>query len=169
MGRSHHGAFHRKAVFERSLKIHQISGGTGITPFCQLLHKELLGQPSANTTTRFTLLHSSRNPNELPPPEMLRPLLAYSQAHPERLKLSFFVDTLDGPAHSLVSSSSATVGRIGRSAIERAARMGSDSWWRRLFGATAKHGSGERRDGKSVMFLVCGPDPYVAHDSGPCL
>ena len=141
----------------------QISGGTGITPFCQLIHKELLSQSSPNTKTRFTLLHSSRRPTELPPSEILEPLIAYSQAHPDRLRLSFFVDAPDGPSHPAAPSSSLTVGRIGKEAIERATDSGDGnrSWWRRFFGASPKPTPREASNGKKVMFLVCGPDPYV--------
>ncbi len=145
-----------------SLTHSQISGGTGITPFCQLIYKELLSQSSPNTKTRFTLLHSSRRPTELPPSEMLEPLISYSRAHPDKLGLSLFVDESDGPAHPAVPSSSLTVGRIGREAIERATGSGSRSWWRGLFGASPKPASQEGGDGqKRVMFLVCGPDPCV--------
>ncbi|KAI1795136.1 ferredoxin reductase-like protein [Ganoderma leucocontextum] len=145
-----------------------ISGGTGITPFCQLIHKELLSQSSPNTKTRFTLLHSSRRPTELPPSEMLEPLISYSRAHPDKLRLSLFVDASEGPAHPVVPSSSLTVGRIGREAVERATGSGNRSWWRGLFGASPKPVSREGGDGqKRVMFLVCGPDPMVAAIAGP--
>lgn len=140
----------------------QVSGGTGITPFCQLIHKELLSQSSPNTKTRFTLLHSSRRPTELPPSEILEPLISYSQAHPDRLGLSLFVDASEGPAHPAVSSSSLTVGRIGKEAIERATVSGNRSWWWGLFGASPKPASQKGGDGqKRIMFLVCGPDPWV--------
>ncbi|TBU49400.1 ferredoxin reductase-like protein [Dichomitus squalens] len=146
-----------------------ISGGTGITPFCQLVYKELLSQSPPNTQTRFTLLHSSRRPTELPPSEMLAPLVAYSQAYPDRLRLSLFVDTPDGPAHPAVPSSSLTVGRIGREAIERATDSGDGhrSWWRSLFSASPKPKPQEAGDGRKIVFLVCGPDPMVAAIAGP--
>ncbi|KAI0750784.1 ferredoxin reductase-like protein [Daedaleopsis nitida] len=144
-----------------------ISGGTGITPFCQLLYKELLSQSSPHAKTRYTLLHSSRRPTELPPTEMLQPLIAYSQAHPERLKLSLFVDSPDGPNHPVVPSSFLTVGRIGKEAVARVTGPESRSWWRSLFGASGQTRSQEGGDGKKVMFLVCGPDPMVAAIAGP--
>ncbi|KAI0719654.1 ferredoxin reductase-like protein [Cerioporus squamosus] len=142
-----------------------ISGGTGITPFCQLLHKELLSQPSPKSKTRFTLLHSSRRPTELPPSEMLKPLIDYSQAHPDQLRLSLFVDAPDGPSHPAVPSSSLTVGRIGKAAIERA--MGFEkNWWQRVLGSATETRS---QDGgrRKVMFLVCGPDPMISAVAGP--
>ncbi|KAH9918237.1 ferredoxin reductase-like protein [Epithele typhae] len=143
-----------------------ISGGTGITPFFQLLHKELLSRPSKSPRpkTRFTLLHSSRTPNELPPPEITRPLMAYSQAHPERLKLSFHVDAREGPSHSTVSSSELHVGRIGRGDVGKAMGSASNSWWSSFFGGPGK---GPVGTGKKVMFLVCGPDRMVAAIAGP--
>ncbi|KAI0353560.1 ferredoxin reductase-like C-terminal NADP-linked domain-containing protein [Trametes cingulata] len=144
-----------------------ISGGTGITPFYQLIHKELLSQSSPSSKTRFTLLHSSRRPTELPPPEMLGPLLAYSHAHPDKLKLSLFVDSPEGPAHPAVPSSSLNVGRIGKTAIEHATGAGSTSRWRSLFGARSNPRSQDGVSGKKVMFLVCGPDPMVAAIAGP--
>ena len=147
------------------LKNGQISGGTGITPFCQLLHRELLSQPSPNVRTKFTLLHSSRQPAELPPAELLEPLLAYSQAHPDRLRLSLFVDSSDGPRHPVVPSTALTVGRIGKEAIKRATGTEQRSWWRGLFGSSGKVRSQEGGGDKKVMFLVCGPDPYVVHVS----
>ncbi|KAM5540413.1 hypothetical protein V8D89_005871 [Ganoderma adspersum] len=149
-------------------EIIMVSGGTGITPFYQLIHKELLSQSSPNTKTRFTLLHSSRRPTELPPSEILEPLISYSQAHPDRLGLSLFVDASEGPAHPAVSSSLLTVSRIGKEAIERATVLGDRSWWRGLFGASPKLASQEGGDGqKRILFLVCGPDPMLAAIAGP--
>ena len=137
----------------------QISGGTGITPFCQLIHKQLLSQPSPTSRTRFTLLHSSRRPTELPPPEMLKPLLEYSQAHPDKLRLSLYVDAVDGSTHPAVPSSSLSVGRIGKVAIERATGSENNSWWQRVFGSSKVTRSQDGGRGKKIMFLVCGPDP----------
>ena len=95
---------------------------------------------------------------------MLEPLIAYSQANPGRLKLSLFVDTPNGPSHPSLPSASLSVGRIGKEAVERATGSGQQSWWRRVLGTRAKGGSQEREGGKTVMFLVCGPDPYVSLD-----
>ncbi|RPD67277.1 ferredoxin reductase-like C-terminal NADP-linked domain-containing protein [Lentinus tigrinus ALCF2SS1-7] len=144
-----------------------VSGGTGITPFCQLIHKELLSQPTPNSKTRFTLLHSSRRPTELPPSEMLKPIMEYSQAHPDKLRLSLFVDASDGPSHPAVPSSSITVGRIGKVAIERATGLEKNSWWQRVFGASIDTRSQDGGRGKRIMFLVCGPDPMVSAIAGP--
>ena len=97
---------------------------------------------------------------ELPPQEMLQPLIAYSQAHPDKLRLSFFVDSSDGPSHPAVASSSLNVGRIGKTAIERATSTGTKGWWQSLFYRTSAEDSAK---GKKVMFLLCGPVPYVKH------
>lgn len=129
----------------------------------------LLNQPTATTTTRFTLLHSSHKPSELPPPEILGPLIAYSQAHPERLRLSLFVGSREGPPHPTVPSSAVTVGRIGLDAVERATGSLDQSWWRRLFGGAGENRLPERGNSKRVMFLVCGPDSYVRHASASWL
>ncbi|KAH9899970.1 ferredoxin reductase-like C-terminal NADP-linked domain-containing protein [Cubamyces lactineus] len=145
-------------------EIVMISGGTGITPFYQLIHKELLSQPATTSKTRYTLLHSSRRPIELPPQEMLQPLIAYSQAHPDKLRLSFFVDSSDGPSHPTMPSSSLTVGRIGKNAIERVMSIGTKSWWQSLFHRASAEDSAR---GKKVMFLLCGPVPMVAAIAGP--
>lgn len=162
MGRNHHGSYLAFFFSWVPLTRHQISGGTGITPFCQLIHKELLSQSSPNTKTRFTLLHSSRRPIELPPSEILGPLIFHSRAHPDKLRLSLFVDESEGPAHPAVPSSSLTVGRIDKEVIERAMGSGNRSRWRGLFGVSSKPAPQEGGDGqKTVMFLVCGPDSCV--------
>ena len=135
----------------------KISGGTGITPFYQLLYSKLLKDPSrVRTKTRFTLLHSSRKPTELPPPAILDPLISESKAHPERLSLSLFVDSAEGLEHPSVTAKDLQVGRITESAIKRAVSSQSGrSWWGSLFG---KSGSQEER---KILFLVCGPEPCV--------
>ncbi|EED84689.1 predicted protein [Postia placenta Mad-698-R] len=81
-----------------------ISGGTGITPFYQLLHHAAVKNDSRYSQTRFTLLHSSRRPIELPPTEILAPLLSCAQKSPERLTVSLFVDSLEGPQHPSITS-----------------------------------------------------------------
>ncbi|KZP00343.1 hypothetical protein CALVIDRAFT_270891 [Calocera viscosa TUFC12733] len=80
-----------------------LSGGTGIAPFHQLLHHLFLSSPVPPQKTRFTLLHGSRSPSELPPPEILGPLAALQQRWPERFRMRLFVDELaGGPAvHSV--------------------------------------------------------------------
>ncbi len=92
---------------------------------------------------------------------MLQPLIAYSQAHPDRLSLSLFVDSFEGPGHPALPSSALTVGRISKEAIRRAMGSENRTWWRSLFGASGKARSQDGGDSKKVKFLVCGPDPYV--------
>ncbi|KAI0650339.1 ferredoxin reductase-like C-terminal NADP-linked domain-containing protein [Trametes meyenii] len=148
-------------------EIIMISGGTGITPFYQLIHRELLSRLSPNAKTRFTLLHSSRRPAELPPLEMLEPLVTYSQTHPDQLQVSLFVDSSEGPAHPAASSSALVVGRIGKPAIERAMGVETRSWWRSLFSRSSNPRLQDLAGGKKIMFLVCGPDSMVAAIAGP--
>ncbi|KAE9406048.1 ferredoxin reductase-like protein [Gymnopus androsaceus JB14] len=79
-----------------------ISGGTGITPFYQLYH-EIISQ-KVSPKTRFTLLHSSRSPSELPPPEIMQLLFSYAEEHPERFRLRVFVDSLGSNARAYQQS-----------------------------------------------------------------
>jgi cytochrome-b5 reductase len=118
----------------------QISGGTGITPFFQLFNKVISG--STSPRTRFTLLHSSRRPGELPPPAILQPLVTYAEENPNRFKLQLFVDSMDG---SNVKTR-IRVGRIDKSAIENSLRRRTWSWW------------GRNVDDRRILVLVCGPE-----------
>ncbi|ETW83854.1 hypothetical protein HETIRDRAFT_314450 [Heterobasidion irregulare TC 32-1] len=72
-------------------EIVMISGGTGFSPFYQLLHHQLLQGGAKNKSTRFTLLHGSQNAAELPPPLFLQPLLKLAERHPERLRIRLFI------------------------------------------------------------------------------
>ncbi|GBE79644.1 ferredoxin reductase-like protein [Sparassis latifolia] len=141
-----------------------ISGGTGITPFCQLLYNTVLQNPSNPRRTRFTLLHGSYTPAELPPPAMLEPLLSTAQTHPDRFKMSLFVNSLDGPSHPSLSSSAFQVGRIDRGAIEHA--LGIDNgftvWWKALLRMKTP---ADRT--KKTLFLVCGPESMINSIAGP--
>ncbi|KAH9938254.1 uncharacterized protein B0H18DRAFT_966255 [Fomitopsis serialis] len=125
-----------------------ISGGTGITPFYQLLHAKLLKDPTkVPTKTRFTLLHAARKPSELPPPDMLEPLLSASQAHPDRLQMSLFVDSSEGPVHPNA--------------------LGSDnarSWWRSLFSRSSSPNVNEKKycswsvgPNRTMITAIAGP------------
>lgn len=139
----------------------KISGGTGITPFYQLLYSKLLKDPAGvRTKTRFTLLHASHRPSQLPPPAILDPLLSESKVHPDRLSLSLFVDSAEGPAHPSVAASDLQVGRINEGAIKRAINSRSGrSWLGSLFGKS------DSQEERKVLFLVCGPEPCVTHTS----
>ncbi|OCH92887.1 ferredoxin reductase-like C-terminal NADP-linked domain-containing protein [Obba rivulosa] len=146
-------------------EIVMISGGTGITPFYQLLHHTILRGVSESQKTRFTLIHSSRTPAGLPPPEMLDPLLKASRSNPESFSISLFVDEFDGSNHPCMSSSDLHVGRISKTSIERALRLDiNNPWWRKLLRLNTPMGSDKS---KKVLFLVCGPDPMIASIAGP--
>ncbi|KZT12547.1 riboflavin synthase domain-like protein [Laetiporus sulphureus 93-53] len=145
-----------------------ISGGTGVTPFYQLLHAMMLKNPAQASKTKFTLLHSSPNPIELPPPDMLEPLLLAAQKHSDRLKVGLFVDSLDGPEHPLVSSSNLHLGRIEKTAVEQAVygEPKTQSWWPFFFRSDSKRASDKDVDRK-ILFLVCGPEPMISSIAGP--
>jgi len=148
-----------------------ISGGTGFSPFHQLLYRQLLnGHVSAST--RFTLLHASRSPAGLPPLPLLQPLVDFAVAHPDHLRLRLFVDD----AHSTPAPKSVArhmkVGRIDKSSIARALDISDGAWswssWMTNLWASRQSRVGDtdiRK--KNVLVLVCGPEPMVAAIAGP--
>ncbi|KAI0347175.1 ferredoxin reductase-like C-terminal NADP-linked domain-containing protein [Trametopsis cervina] len=142
-----------------------VSGGTGITPFCQLLHSVLLSRAERQPSTHFTLLHSSRVPGELPPPELLQPLIKHASAHPESLSISWFVDTKDGSAAEAVARDEIRQGRIGQADIRRALGDGGESsWWQKLLRVTAKQ---PQLADRKLLVLVCGPETMINAIAGP--
>jgi cytochrome-b5 reductase len=133
----------------------KVSGGTGITPFFQLLNSELARDDQESSKTRFTLLHSSRTPVDLPPPTILDPLLSYTASRPDRFRLRLFVDELD----SLHRKYDLQVGRIGKNVIEQSLGLCRETgFWRRIFRKPALETtrSVNSKDRK-ILFLVCGP------------
>ncbi|KAK0206317.1 ferredoxin reductase-like protein [Desarmillaria ectypa] len=132
-----------------------ISGGTGITPFYQLLHSTFQNAPSK---TRFTLLHSSRSPSELPPPEILVPLIDHSRTNPEHFQVKLFVDEMEKESPLGVMPK---LGRINRQAIEDCLGY-KTSWRHNLFRKQS-----QRRPSSKVLFLVCGPEPMISVIAGP--
>lgn len=114
----------------------KISGGTGFTPFYQLLynHFQLKGSriPSG---TKLSLLHSSLNEDELPP-EILRNSLERWRQESDSLTTRLLVDNVDGG-----STAAVTVGRITRESIELELRKSDIPL-------------------SNTLFLVCGPEPY---------
>ncbi|EKM59147.1 uncharacterized protein PHACADRAFT_113420 [Phanerochaete carnosa HHB-10118-sp] len=137
-------------------EIIMVSGGTGITPFYQLLHFMLFSGKSSSWRTRFTLLHSSQTPGELPPAEILQPLLSYSSAHPDRLRVRLFVDEQDGSDSESVSIQDVRIGRIDKPAIHQVLYPTQEaSWWQRLFHRSKSPLGAD----KKILFLVCGPEP----------
>ncbi|KAJ7283910.1 hypothetical protein C8J57DRAFT_748854 [Mycena rebaudengoi] len=132
-----------------------ISGGTGITPFYQLFHSTIR---KGHSKTRFTLLHSSPTPAELPPPEILGPLKEYAAGNPEKFRLHLFVDSRDGDVPADIPP--AQVGRIGKPAIQQCLGL-NYSWWRILFSRVPE------RPSRKILFLVCGPEPMINAIAGP--
>ncbi|PPQ99900.1 hypothetical protein CVT24_009581 [Panaeolus cyanescens] len=134
-----------------------ISGGTGITPFIQLFFSTI-SKPHLTPNTQFTLLHSSRRPGELPPAELLQPLIDFSSQNPQRLKFELFVDADDG-AHPPLAVPKLHIGRIAEKNIKECvvAEQERPSWWQ-WFSKKRDLDAVQRR---KVLFLVCGPEPFV--------
>ncbi|TFK55885.1 ferredoxin reductase-like protein [Heliocybe sulcata] len=142
-----------------------ISGGTGITPFYQLLHHVFTKEPSESSPkTRFTLLHSSRAPDQLPPSTMLETLKNYSRSQKDRFSLRLFVDSRQSESGSSHIDLFLTEGRIGKAEIQHALDPKTSSGWGKLFGS--KPSEPEKTE-KKVMFLVCGPDQMISAVAGP--
>lgn len=137
-----------------NVKAFEISGGTGITPFVQLFHS-VISKPTKSPNTRFTLVHSSRIPGELPPPAVLEPLTAFAAENPEKFKIHVFVEAQDGSS-SPVSIPHINTGRITDFSLERCLRSEQlpKSWWRKIFYKNVS----DRRP-QRTLFLVCGPEP----------
>jgi len=144
-------------------EIVMISGGTGITPFIQLFNK-VISNPTSTSHTRFTLLHSSRIPAELPPPALLDPLTTFSKANPEKFKFHVFVDDKDG---SISPSYVPTIkeGRITEKELKSCLGFEKprNAWWTRLFWDAAPQDETPQR----ILFLVCGPEVMVGAIAGP--
>src|SRR5258708_4232391 len=143
----------------------KISGGTGFSPFHQLLFRHLL-RGNVAASTRFTLLHASRSPAELPPLPLLQPLIDFAVAHPEYLRLALFVDGASrAPALESIAKH-LKVGRIDKSSIAHSlgipdGALSWSSWVSNLWtGGQPKVGDSDIRK-KNVLVLVCGPEPYV--------
>ncbi|KAF8211421.1 hypothetical protein K438DRAFT_1709627 [Mycena galopus ATCC 62051] len=138
-------------------EIVMISGGTGITPFYQLVQSSF--SKGGDSKTRFTLLHSSPTPSELPPPEILGPLRGYAMAHPDKFALHIFVDSREGERPADLPP--LQVGRIQRPAVERCLGLTPSSWWRNFFIQTPNNVP------RRTLFLVCGPEPMISAIAGP--
>ncbi|KAJ7591334.1 ferredoxin reductase-like C-terminal NADP-linked domain-containing protein, partial [Mycena floridula] len=133
-----------------------ISGGTGITPFYQLFHSVI----SKGSPTRFTLLHSSKTAAELPPSNIISPLVSFSQENPDKFSLQLFVDQPTETPPKLPLQ----VGRIGRTVLERCLDMKKPlDWYRNPF---ASESTVDRTDEKT-LFLICGPEGMIAAIAGP--
>ncbi|KAH9049133.1 ferredoxin reductase-like C-terminal NADP-linked domain-containing protein [Lactarius hengduanensis] len=155
-------------------EIVMISGGTGFSPFHQLLFRQLLPlrDKPVDDDTRFTLLHASRSPAELPPSPILQPLIDFAGAHPDHLRVRLFVDS---DAQARVSESIARslhVGRIDKYSIAYAlglsdGRWSWTSWINSLWTKGRSRGGDEDIRKKNILVLVCGPEPMVAAIAGP--
>ncbi|KAG1755943.1 hypothetical protein EDB19DRAFT_442610 [Suillus lakei] len=137
-----------------------ISGGTGITPFYQLLRTVFSGNPSFQG--RITLLHSSRTPSELPPRDVLDPLLKLAQHNPEKFRLKLFVDSCGETNGQSFTDLEMRQGRIGKDSICRALHSTPCvPWWRGLFSRDSDVSD------RKILFLVCGPEQMVEAIAGP--
>ncbi|KAK1222956.1 hypothetical protein PQX77_014156 [Marasmius sp. AFHP31] len=141
-----------------------ISGGTGITPFYQLF-RSVISRLPATSTTRFTLLHSNKTHDELPPSAILDPMALYEKENPSRFQLRLFVDSPSPSPNELVVQK-AQVGRIGKLDIAKALQRedaSQSSWWTKVFGRKDNLDLGQR----NILFLVCGPEPMINAIAGP--
>jgi len=102
-------------------------------------------------------LHSSRTPFELPPPDVLNPLLKLAQHNPDKFTLKLFVDSFEGANDQSFTGPQIHKGRIGKDSIWHAVHSASSfPWWRGLFSP-----DGNESDRK-ILFLVCGPEQLVS-------
>ncbi|KAI0304193.1 hypothetical protein BC826DRAFT_903125 [Russula brevipes] len=149
-----------------------ISGGTGFSPFHQLMFRQLLRGDLAAGGTRFTLLHASRSPEELPPSPCLQPLIDLAAARPERLRLRLFVDGASAASAPESFAKHLKVGRIDKSSIAHTLGLSDGAWtWSSWFASVwprerERDGDGDIRK-KNVLVLVCGPERMVAAIAGP--
>lgn len=137
MGESHigeHVNVHYPVIIRTSSKsCSKISGGTGIAPFYQLLHNVYEAVDSGlPKPTSFSLLHSSRSPDELPPGLILNKLESWANSKRPHLSIQMFVDRGDRVGKL-------NLGRINRDDILRDLR-------------------GDGIELSKVLFLVCGPE-----------
>ncbi|KAI0004925.1 hypothetical protein BJV74DRAFT_805734 [Russula compacta] len=151
-----------------------ISGGTGFSPFHQLLFRHLLRSDVAPATTRFTFIHASRSPTELPPLPILQPLIDFAVAHPEHLRLRLFVDGVSRvPAPESIARH-LKVGRIDKSSVAHTLGISDGAWswsWFSWISNLWTRGQPNVGDSdirkKNVLVLVCGPERMVAAVAGP--
>ncbi|KAG2058913.1 riboflavin synthase domain-like protein [Suillus hirtellus] len=137
-----------------------ISGGTGITPFYQLLRTVFSGNSSFQG--RITLLHSSKTLSELPPHDILDPLLKFAQHNPEKFRLKFFVDSFGETKGQSSIDLEVHKGAIGKESIRGALHSASwFPWWRGLFSQDSDVSD------RKILFLVCGPEKMVEAIAGP--
>lgn len=84
-----------------NINLVQIAGGTGVSPFFQLLHSYFTGAKcNTGIQPRFTLLQSYRSMDDCIPPRFLDKLLSWCQKHSEHLRVFTFVDMAEGNTRS---------------------------------------------------------------------
>ena len=114
----------------------------------------MISRTTPASHTRFTLLHSSRIPEELPPPVLLNPLTTFSKANPDKFKFHIFVDDKGDsiPPHVPFMKE----GKITEKELKSCLGLEKprNAWWTRLFGETTPQDETPRR----ILFLVCGPE-----------
>ncbi|KXN87918.1 NADH-cytochrome b5 reductase 2 [Leucoagaricus sp. SymC.cos] len=139
-----------------------ISGGTGITPFYQLV-RQVFEQPKLySQKTKFTLIHGSRTPEELPPEQILAPLFDYAEKLPERFRLKLFVDADDGSKPPLPVTP-LEIGRVSDEHMKHIMGVPEPTRWQKWFGSKDSRPIIHQR----TLFLVCGPEPMIASVAGP--
>lgn len=104
--------------------------------------------------TRFTLVHGSRTPEELPPPHILAPLINYAENHPNKFRINLFVDEDDGSKPALLTPV-LEKGRLTGKHMKQIIGVPEPTRWERWFGKKDVQPTVPRR----TLFLVCGPEP----------
>ncbi|CAE7219113.1 unnamed protein product [Rhizoctonia solani] len=146
-------------------EIIMISGGTGVTPFVQLINHIFSGRTpnSRPLKTHYTLLHSSLTPAALPVMDVLYDACVYSVAHRHDFTLRLFVDVPTPVPNTRLHQShmdNVHVGRIGKDHIkhvlqERGVIPRPQTWLEWIRRAQPVCSTKE----KKLLFLVCGPEP----------
>ncbi|QRV87368.1 hypothetical protein RhiJN_15386 [Ceratobasidium sp. AG-Ba] len=149
-------------------EIIMISGGTGVTPFVQLLNSVFSKRTptSPPLKTHFTLLHASQSPAALPIADVLINPLVYSVAERRHLIVRLFVDFPTPGGETAVSNTNLQVGRISKEDVVRVLRERDilarpQTWWEWIRGTKPRCATE-----KKLLFLVCGPEPMITAFSG---
>ena len=136
----------------------KISGGTGITPFLQLL--QYLAQEEPRPIEQFTLLHSSPTPRQLPPSDIMKVFNdIVSDSENKWLSVSLFVDSLE-PMTCPFPHLQWRVQRIGPHEIREALR---DATFRKR--KVIEDSGDQTKTHLNTLVLVCGPErlDFVRH------
>ncbi|CUA70086.1 hypothetical protein RSOLAG22IIIB_00432 [Rhizoctonia solani] len=154
-------------------EIIMISGGTGVTPFVQLLNHIFAGRTpnSRPLKTHYTLLHSSLSPAALPIMDVLYGVCIYSVANRHDFTLRLFVDIPTPVPNTRLHQShmeNVHIGRIGKEHVvhalqERGVISRPQTWLEWIRRVQPVCSTKE----KKLLFLVCGPEPMITAFSGP--